>query len=557
MIHRRLLELAGVVPGVIVALSVIGLAVSALHLGFALALGLVIGDLVNGGADLPRLLTLLLLIAVVRALLIWVRETVAARLGTSVRITLRARLLDRLVDVPSHARDSGAIATTVIDGVEGLAPYFTRYLPQLLVVMVVPLAAVVAVWQQAPVPGMVLAAAAAVAVLAPRAWDARLLRNGRGRWARFARLSSDYVEALQNIPLLRSFGAGRRTGESLRQDADGLRDATMVQLRLSLAETGVSALARLGGTVLTVVAAVAALAGGEIGATQAIVILMLTRECFRPVQELGEQWHAGYVGLTAVDGLEELLTTPHRARRCRDEAVDATGVECEDVSYYYPGGRRGVAGLSLRIAPGECLAVIGPSGSGKSTIARLLERDVDPDAGTIRVGDVDLRALSDRVRAATVAVVPQDPVLFAWTIADNLRLCRPAASDSEVEAAARIAQIHDVIRALPDGYRTILDENGEQLSGGERQRLALARALLSPAPVLVLDEVTSALDPDTERALIDAVHAATAQRTVVIIAHRSSACRHATRWLLLRDGSVAASGAGSPASAVFEGAGAW
>ncbi|ASO20581.1 ABC-type transport system involved in cytochrome bd biosynthesis fused ATPase/permease subunit [Actinoalloteichus hoggarensis] len=548
MIHRRLLQLAGAVPGAILALAGVGLALSALNIVFAIAAGSVIAALVRGDHDLVDSVTVLAAITVVRGLVIWAREPMAARVGASVRIRLRRRLLTRLAAIPTAERDSGTAAATVIDGVDGLDAYYTRYLPQLIVVILVPAATVLLAATHSSGAGAVLAVAAAVAVIAPRAWDARLLRNGRDRWGRFTRLSSDYVEALQQTPLLRSFGASGRVSAQLSTRAEDLRRSTMAQLRVSVAETFVSSLALHLGTVLAVVAAVTAVISGSTGATAAVTVLLLARECFRPVQDLGTHWHAGYLGLTAVDGLDRLLSTPPSIRETgvhADPAVEGL-VEIVDLTYRYPGTDTGVAGLRLRIAPGETVAVVGPSGSGKSTLARLLEREIDPDGGRVRIDDVDLREYTPRARGRSVVVVAQDPALFAWTVRENLRLYRPDATDAEIEQAARVADVHEVVCALSAGYDTVLAENGEQLSGGQRQRLAIARALLSPAPVLVLDEITSALDAETERRVMDAIAAAPA-RTTIVIAHRESACSHASRWIELRNGRITAAGEGPPA----------
>ncbi|MFC7624073.1 ABC transporter ATP-binding protein/permease [Microlunatus sp. GCM10028923] len=548
MIHRRLLQLAGAVPGAVLGLAAIGIVIAALQIAFAITAGSVIAALVRGTGDPWPALATLAAVTLARGLLVWVREPVAARVGATVRIRLRRRLLDRLSAVPAAERDSGQAAATVIDGVEGLDAYYTRYLPQLLVVLVVPAAVVALTATYSGTAGLVLAVAAAIAVIAPRAWDARLLRNGRRRWARFARLSSDYVEALQHVPLLRTFGAAGRTAGRLADDAEGLRRSTMAQLRLSLVETGLSGLAVHLGTVLAVVAAVIGVVGGSPGAAAAVTVLLLARECFRPVQDLGANWHAGYLGLTAVDGLDRLLSrTPAvTADGTRTQPARRGVVEVEEVSYRYPGTDRGVVGLTLRIAAGETVAVVGRSGSGKSTLARLLERDVDPASGRLCLDGTELRDYTDQARSRSVVVVPQDPVLFAWSVRDNLRLYRPDATDAELEHAAETAQLEEVIRALPDGYETVLAENGEQLSGGQRQRLAIARALLSTAPVLVFDEVTSALDLDTERRVMDAVAAATPGRTKVLIAHRETACAHATRWIALDHGRIADGGDGPP-----------
>lgn len=557
MIHRRLLQLAGAVPRAILALAAVGLLVSALHVVFALAVSSVIVELVRGSGDVLPLLVLLAGVTLLRGVALWAREPIAVRVGASVRIALRRRLLGQLAAVSATERDSGALTATVIDGVDGLDAYYTRYLPQLLVVLIVPAGVVVIAATVSPSAGLTLAASVAVAVIAPRAWDALLLRNGRARWERFSRLSSDYVEALQNIPLLRAFGASGRTAERLAVDAEGLRRSTMTQLRLSLVETAVSALAMHLGVVLAVFAAFRAVSDGSASAATILSVLLLARECFRPVQDLGAQWHAGYLGLSAVDGLDRLLSlTPAiRENGTCDESARGGRVDIDDVGFRYPDTDSGLREFDLHIGGGRTLAVLGTSGSGKSTLARLLDREVDPDSGRIRIDGVDLREYTSGARSRTVVVVPQDPVLFAWTVRDNLRLYRPDAGDAEIVSAARAADIHDVIAALPDGYDTVLAENGEQLSGGQRQRLAIARALLSSAPLLVLDEVTSALDVDTEQRVIDGVAAAASDRTIILIAHRESACGHADQWIVLQGGRLRARGDGPPPVGVVAGQG--
>lgn len=553
MVHRRLLQLAGAVPWAITVLALLGLLISALHVAFAFSVSEAIVALVRGDVLGTGLLWLLTGVTLLRGAAVASREPLAAVIGASVRISLRRRLLARLSSVPVAERDSGAASATVIDGVEGLDPYYTRYLPQLIVVLIVPATVVVIVSHTSAAAGIVLAITATLAVLAPRAWDALLLRNGRARWDRFTSLTSAYVEALQSIPLLRGFGATARTATRLADDAEGLRRSTMRQLRLSLVETAVSALALHLGVVLAVVAALVAALGGASPATAAVTVLLLARECFRPVQDLGANWHAGYLGLTAVDGLDRLLTlSPSVAENgTRSEAATLGAIDVEDVAYRYPETGAGLHGVTLRIAPGETVAVLGVSGSGKSTLARLLEREMDADSGRIRLDGADLRDLTPPARNRSITVVPQDPVHFAWSVRDDLRLYRPDATDAEIEAAARAADVHDVVCALPDGYDTVLAENGEQLSGGQRQRLAVARALLSPAPILVLDEVTSALDVDTERRVMDGVAAAASGRTVVLIAHRESACAHADRWVTLDRGRLAESGEGAPSVGVL------
>ena len=199
-------------------------------------------------------------------------------------------------------------------------------------------------------------------------------------------------------------------------------------------------------------------------------------------------------------------------------------------------------GLSFAIAAGERVGIVGPSGSGKSTIVRLLLRLHDPQSGAVRIGGQDLRTLDPDAVRRMIAVVAQDTYLFHGTIEDNLRLGCPDASEAELAAAARAANAHDFIEALPDGYQTVIGERGARLSGGQRQRIAIARALLRDAPILVLDEALSSVDAENEAVIQQALDRLMAGRTTLILAHRLSSVINADRILVLQDGAVADSG---------------
>jgi ATP-binding cassette subfamily B protein len=216
----------------------------------------------------------------------------------------------------------------------------------------------------------------------------------------------------------------------------------------------------------------------------------------------------------------------------------------EDVSFAYETRREipALRDVSFRIAPGERVAVVGPSGAGKTTVLQLLLRFYDPEAGTIRLDGVPIGRMRLTDLRRRLALVPQEPVIFADTVRANILFGRPDAAPGEVEEAARAAAAHDFIAALPEGYDTWLGERGVLLSGGQKQRLAIARAILRDAPVLLLDEATSSLDAESERAVQQAVDQLSHGRTTLVIAHRLATVKRADRILVMEDGRLAATG---------------
>jgi len=216
----------------------------------------------------------------------------------------------------------------------------------------------------------------------------------------------------------------------------------------------------------------------------------------------------------------------------------------ENVTFRYPARPETSAlnGVSLNVAPGETVALVGPSGAGKTTILQLLMRFYDPQSGRITLDGVDLASMARRDFRAAIAMVPQDPVIFATSARENIRFGRPDASDAEVEAAAQAAAAHDFLTALPQGYDSYLGERGVMLSGGQKQRVAIARAILRDAPILLLDEATSALDAESEQAVQAAVERLSQGRTTLVVAHRLATVKRADRIVVFDQGQIAAIG---------------
>jgi ATP-binding cassette subfamily B protein len=266
------------------------------------------------------------------------------------------------------------------------------------------------------------------------------------------------------------------------------------------------------------------------------------------VGALSEIWSELQRAAGATERLVELLRAtdsildPADPRPLPQPARGAVGFD--DVTFHYPTrpGQVALDQVSLDIQPGETVALVGPSGAGKTTILQMLLRFYDPAAGRVTIDGVDLR---DMVRAdfrRAIALVPQDPVIFATNAMENIRFGRPGASDTEVRAAAQAAAAEDFIERLPDGYATELGERGVMLSGGQKQRIAIARAILRDAPILLLDEATSALDAESEAAVQHAVDHLSQDRTTIVIAHRLSTVKQADRIVVFEDGRIVAQG---------------
>ncbi|KMS67710.1 ABC transporter ATPase [Streptomyces leeuwenhoekii] len=534
-------------------------AVTLTHLAQAALLAVTLADLARADTGrLPWLLAGVLTVVAARAqLATWQRRT-ATRAGARVRVALRDELLARLGRLgPAHLTShgsrpgapparAGAVRTTLVDGVEGVDAYVSRYLPQLLVTLTVPPLVLAALAAVAPAALLALVSALLLALGGPRAWDRLLARRGKEHWDTYEGLGADYLEALQGMPALRAAGAVGRTRERLERRSAALHRATVAKLRVSLVDTGITDLAIQGGTAAAALLACRSAVTGSTTATGTYLVLLLASECFRPVRDLAREWHAGYLGASAADGIAALRTA--------EPAVPDTGtapahwagppeVRFENVGFTYDGARTpALQGVTFTAEAGRTTAIVGPSGAGKSTLLALLLRHHDPREGRITLdGRCTTGYALDALRQG-IAVVSQETYLFHATIADNLRLARPDATDDDLRRAARAAGVHDEITALPDGYATVLGERGATLSGGQRQRLALARALLADAPVLVLDEATSAVDERREADIVRELVNAASGRTVLVVAHRLAAVRHADHIVVLDGGRVDAAG---------------
>jgi len=505
------------------------------------------------------LLAVLLALALARAGLVWATEVAAGHAAGKVKLQLREQLVTRLLTLgPAYSREqrTGELANTAVEGIEALDAYFRQYLPQLALAGLVPLAVLAFVFPRDWLSGLVLLLTAPLLPLFMMLIGALADRLTRRQWTSLSRMSAHFLDVLQGLTTLKLLGRSREQVRSIARISGQFRQTTMGVLRVAFLSALVLELASTMGTAVVAVQVGLRLLYGRLSFEQAFFVLILAPEFYLPLRLLATRFHAGMQGVAAAQRIFDILEIPAGVSTLEQGAGEAQAagdrsgdrpqqvpsrftILFSDVWVAYDGGRRpALNGLSFEIAPGERAALVGPTGAGKSTVAHLLLRFLDPDRGAISVDGQPLSTFAPAQWRARVAWVPQAPTLFRGSVAGNLRLARPDASPDEVVWAARQAHAHAFIQALPQGYDTVIGDRGVSLSGGEAQRIALARAFLKDAPLLILDEATANLDPETEDMVQEAIARLLAGRTALVIAHRLTTVYRADRILVMAGGRV-------------------
>jgi ATP-binding cassette subfamily C protein CydD len=538
---------------IILAVALMTLAAVAL-IAQALLLSQTVSRVFRGGQSLGAvmpLLVLLLLLIGARAALQWGGEVIAQRGASWIKRDLRVGLLRRL---GQHARAtsgerSGELAHTVVEGVEALDEYVTHYQTARLLAALVPaLVFLVVLWLD-PLSGLILIVAGPLLVLLLAVIGARTKDLSARRFDELRWMSAHFLDMLQGLTTLKLFGRSKEQTEIIAEISERFGRTTMQVLRTAFQTSLALEWAAVAATALVAVQVSLRLMDGLVAFDRALAVLLLTPEFFMPLRQLALQYHAGTTGAAAAQRIFALLdapmleATPTPAGSAITQIPDEYDLRLEDVHLAYDDGMRpALRGLTVTIPHGQTVALVGASGAGKTSVARLLLRFVEPSLGAILVGETPLAALDPDAWRAHVGWVPQQPRLFYGTVADNLRLARPAAGQEEMEEAARLANALAFILALPQGFETPIHEAGTRLSGGQRQRLAIARAFLKNAPLLILDEATAHLDAQSEALIREALPRLQRGRTTLIIAHRLEMAYDADQIVVLERGRAIESG---------------
>ncbi|WP_344045858.1 thiol reductant ABC exporter subunit CydD [Streptomyces thermoalcalitolerans] len=520
--------------------AVVGL--GAVGAGLMIAQAMLIAEVVVGAFQHHRTVAalrtpLLLLVAVAcgRALVSWLTELAAHRASAAVKSELRGRLLERATALGPgwlSGQRTGSLVALATRGIDALDDYFARYLPQLGLAVVVPVAVLARIvtedWVSAALIVGTLPLIPVFMVLIGWATQSRMDRQ----WRLLSRLSGHFLDIVAGLPTLKVFGRAKAQAESIRRITGEYRRATMRTLRIAFLSSFALELLSTLSVALVAVAIGMRLVHGGMDLYTGLVILVLAPEAYLPLRQVGAQYHAAAEGLAAAEEVFAVLETPVPVSGTG--AVPTGTLAFEKVTVRYPGrSADAVTDVSFAVRPGETVALVGPSGAGKSTLLNVLLGFVRPTAGRVRIAGADLADLDLEQWRSRIAWVPQRPHLYAGTVAENVRLARPDADDAAVRSALADAGALEFVDTLPEGMDTRLGEDGAGLSAGQRQRLALARAFLADRPVLLLDEPTAALDGATEAEIVAAVRRLSAGRTVLMVVHRPALLEVADRVVRL------------------------
>ena len=488
-------------------------------------------------------------VMVVRGGLEYLRTMIAHDTAAKVQVHLRTVIFDKVTELgPAYfgLERTGDAIMAMIDGVEQLEIYFGQYLPQLIISILTPfLIFGFVAFLDWPVAFTMLAAAL-ITLIAPQAFHSWDQKNSLDRSRTYKAFAAEFLDSVQGLATLKSFGQSGPRSRTLKQKADDVFRSTMWVLATNSLARGITDAGIAIGAAATLALGAFRVVDGDMTLAALIMILMMGVEVFRPLRDMRSLMHNGMVAQASAQTIFHLLDSKpivtETPRGANTEALSPT-VSFEDVTFAYPSSRRTAhEALSFDVAAGERIGFVGPSGVGKSSIVRLLLRFYDPTKGTVKIGGRDLRDLSFAELRGQIAVVNQDTYLFHGTVADNLRVGKPDGTLPELEEACRAANAHEFIVKLPQAYNTVIGERGIRLSGGQRQRMAIARAILRDAPILVLDEALSAVDAENEAIIQDALNRLMEGRTTLIFAHRLSSVIDADRILVLDEGRVAESG---------------
>jgi ATP-binding cassette subfamily C protein CydD len=476
-------------------------------------------------------------LALTRAGLGVAQEGLTFRIGANARRRLRTDALQRLLAAGpallrgAHSVELGAVA---VDRIEAMDGFFARWLPAATLAVAAPALLLLIVLPLDPLAALVLFLTAACVPVAMALSGIGAGRAAQRQFTAMTRLQTRFLDRMRGIATIVLNGRIEDEAKALGRAAEELRARTMRVLRVAfLSSVALDCAAAVAIIVLALRAGAALAAGTLLTPVTTLFVLLLVPEYFAPLRSFSAAYQDQFQARAAAADIAVLPPLPQAAPPRAVRTVEAKGltVVFDNVSLVWdPARPPALDRVSFRVAPGETLVLAGPSGAGKSSVIEILLGFVSPTEGRVTINGADMTELVPAALSRLTAWIGQKPVLFAGTIRDNIRFARPEASDAEVDEAARFARMDSFAAGLPEGLDTQVGDGGYGLSGGQAQRIAIARAMLKSAPLLLLDEPTAHLDPATEAEVLDSLRRLTLGRTVILVTHSAAAHEWNTAW---------------------------
>ncbi len=549
-IHRRLFGLAMNVHGFFMGIAIISFLIAGNVILQMYLLSSIIADVfLYNEITRHDFIFYLAVTIIIRSLLIWLRERFAQRKSVEIKSSLKRELFQKILALgPSftRTRKTGDLIASITDGAEKLDDYFTRYIPSVIHIIILPVVIIVFTITMDWISGLILLLTAPLILFFMWLIGTYAKKLTQNQWKELSHLSSHFLDVLQGLKTLKIFGSSRKESEQVDDKSNDFRLITMNVLKVAFLSGMVLELAASISIALVAVQVGIRLIEGLLTYQPGLFILLLAPEFYLPFRTLGSHHHAGMEGAAAAAGIFSI--TDEKTETIEPGIVPFNDfappvIQFKNVSFTYPGNAiPAVHQINYTLKPGTLTAIVGPTGAGKTTFAHLLLAYLRSKTGQILINNVNLDQFDQEDWRQSLAYVPQHPHFFQGTIMQNLLMANEQATTEQAIISAREAGAHEFIENLPRGYHTGLDENAANLSGGEKQRLAIARALLKNAPVLILDEPTSSLDPESEQLISDAMERITKNRTTLVIAHRLRTVTKADNILVFSNGEIAESG---------------
>lgn len=488
-------------------------------------------------------------IILLRAIFLALSERLSAFAALKIKSAIRQTLLDKLTLLgPSYIEQPGQGATlnTLHNGVEALHDYYAKYLPGVAYSALIPLAILVVIFPTDYKAGLIFLLTAPLIPFFMILVGHKAEALNQKRWQQLAVLGNYFFDRIQGLTQLKLFNATRKELKQIAQISDDFRHATLSVLKIAfLSSFALEFLATIS------VALVAVIIGfrlffGTLDFATGFVVLLLAPEFYLPLRQLGSHYHARLQGISAAADMLIILNAPLPANDNSHTAninIDANNtISIHDLNFSYPNSNEGIKNINLTLPSTGLVAIVGASGSGKSTLLDCMLGFHPEVIQHISIDQQPLTTANISQLQQSIAWIPQKPTLFYDTLAANIKLGNPSASHEALEHAAKQAGALEFINELPDGFNTLIGEQGEGLSGGQKQRIALARAFLKHAPILMLDEPTAHLDSQTEQLIQNAIAEYAKNHLVITIAHRLNTVKNAKQLIVMENGCIVQQG---------------